>query len=182
VPTTPGLTRFEKAVRYVMINEDGKNWDHDTGCFTNDPRDPGGATMWGVIKTEYETFLGRTLSIDEVKAMPRETAVAIYKKSFWDQIHGDEYSTDSAAIAIMDVAVNKGLGGCMVCLSDALNQSFPTRYGIDLVSAVNLSPNFIPLFEQAVQHYIDARIAKFPNMRWAAGGWRNRAQRLLELK
>lgn len=178
----PTMTRFDKAIRFVMQNEDGVNWDHDTGEFTNDPRDPGGATMWGVIKTEYETYLGRSLSVEEVKTMPRETAVAIYRKSFWLPIHGDSYKSDAAATAILDTAINKGLGGCMVILQDALSATFPTRYGDEVIAAVDAAEDrFLALMAEATLRYIEARIEKYPNMAWARKGWDNRAQRLLTL-
>ncbi len=183
-PPSTGLTRFDKAIRYVMENEDGVNWDHDRGEFTNDPRDPGGATMWGIIKTEYETFLQRKLTVDEIKTMPRETAVAIYKKSFWEPINGSSYSSDAAAIAIMDTAVNKGLGGCMVILRDALSNDFPVRYSNAVIEAVNAqySPIFLSLMRAATDRYIEARIAKYPSMKWARQGWLNRSARMLSLK
>lgn len=181
VPAMNGLSNFEKAIRYVMTQEDGKNWDHDTGEFTDDPRDPGGATVWGIIKTEYEGFLGRSLTVDEVKTMPRGTAVAIYKKNFWIPIRGDEYSRIEDAVAIMDVAVNKGLGGCMVILRNALHQPFPERFGDDALRCVNSQEPFLPFFEKATENYIEARIAQYPNMEWARRGWMNRCQRMTSI-
>jgi lysozyme family protein len=182
-PPQAGPSRFDRAVKYVMENEDGVNWDHDTGEFTNDPRDPGGATMWGIILTEYESYLGKKLTPADVAKMPRDIALSIYKKNFWEPIHGDTYVWSASAIAIFDTAVNKGLGGCMVILSDALSTKFPFRYGDDVVAAVNaLSPIvFLDKFEAATERYINARIAQYPNMLWAKNGWMNRAKRLLTL-
>lgn len=173
------LTRFEQACHYVMENEDGVRWDHDSGEYTNDPRDPGGATKWGVIKTEYETHLGRKLTLDEVKAMPRETAMEIYKEHFWDLILGDSYDSDSAATAIMDTAVNKGLGGCLVILTDALH----SRVGGYSVSTVSLvdgieEQKFLAAMDSATLRYIDRRIEEYPKMQWARDGWQNRANRI----
>lgn len=182
VVLTP-LTRFDKAIRFTMQNEDGFSWDHDNGEFTNDPRDPGGATMWGIVKTEYESFLNQCLTVDEVEKMPRDTAVEIYNRNFWLPIRGDNYSSDAAAIAIFDTAVNKGLGGCMVILSDCLHNHFAVRYGDSVIMAVNSMPVsvFLSSFEAATARYIDRRIAQYPNMEWARKGWMNRAQRLLGL-
>lgn len=166
-----GKSRFEVAIEYVLKNEGG---------FTDDARDPGGATQWGVIKTEYEKFLGKKLTSDDVRKMPLSTAKAIYMKEFWLPIKGDRYDTDAVAIAIMDTAVNKGLGGCMVCLRDALDKEDLSRYGEDTIEAVNMvEPNhFLQRFSEAVLRYIEARIAKYPNMAWARKGWQNRAKRL----
>lgn len=175
-------TRFDVAVRYCLKNEDGKDYCVDRGSFTNNPKDPGGATMWGVIKTEYEKHLGRSLTIADIQSMPRETALAIYRKEFWDVIHGDDLDSEAAAIAIMDTAVNKGIGGCMTVLHDALdNTNF--HYYREVVPMVNAwEPHrFIAAFEPALIRYIDHRIAKYPNMEWARAGWTNRAKRILAL-
>lgn len=180
-PQDPGLAdvSFLHACHYCMENEDGVDWDHDKGEYTNDPRDPGGRTIWGIIQTEYEGFLGRKLSEDEIKAMPRDTALAIYKKNFWVPIQGAAFSPVKAA-AIFDTAVNKGLGGCMVVLSDVFSRKFPTRYGPEVVAAVNglSDTTFLTLFVPAVERYINDRIASYPNMEWARKGWTNRAVRL----
>lgn len=184
-PTPIDLSNFISAVKYVMENEDGVNWDHDDGEFTNDPRDPGGATMWGIVLTEYQQYLGRQLTPADVAGMSRDTALAIYKAYFWNEIGGDSIMSFANATAIMDTAVNKGLGGCRVILRDALNMNFGTDipYGSDILAAVNALPakSFIAFFEPAVERYIAARIAKYPNMEWARNGWMNRAKRLLSL-
>lgn len=174
------LSRFEKAIRYVMENEDGVRWDHDDGEFTNNPKDPGGATMWGIIKTEYEGFLGKSLTVDEVKAMPREAAEAIYRKNFWMPIHGDSFKSAATATAIMDTAVNKGLGGCMVILTDALHNHFTDRYGLPMELAVDAmnDQDFLAAMDSATIRYINRRIEDYPNMEWARRGWANRANRL----
>lgn len=169
-------------IRYVLLNEDGLDYAHDRGTFTNNPKDPGGATMWGIIKTEYERYFDMSLTVDQVKNMTRETAIAIYKRQFWDVIHGDQFATDAQAIAIMDTAVNKGLGGCMTVLHDALNNT-NFHYYSEVVPLIHTTSDkdFLAEFEPALLRYIDLRIAKFPKMEWARKGWTNRAKRLVQL-
>lgn len=167
-------TRFDKALEYVLKNE---------GPFSNNPKDPGGATQYGIIQTEYEKYLNRKLTVEAVRNMPLSTAKEIYRKEFWNEIKGDQYDTDSKAIAIFDTAVNKGIGGCMVCLRDALDNEGLSRFGEDTVTAVNMvePTHFMGRFSAAVLHYIIARINKYPNMEWARKGWNNRALRLMDL-
>lgn len=189
VPVVPapkqsdGLSRFDRAVRYVMMNEDGKDYAHDRGGFTNDARDPGGATMWGIIKTEYEAALVQNLTVEQVSQMPRSTAEAIYRKKFWEVIRGDDYDSEAMATAIFDTAVNKGLGGCHTILQNALGKDV-SRYGQDCVDAVNNEQpqRFMVRFEDALERYIALRIQQYPSMIWAKNGWMNRAKRLLELR
>lgn len=171
------MDRFSKALAYVLENE---------GPYSNDPRDPGGATQFGIILTEYQDFLGKQLTPDDVKNMDLDTAKQIYMKNFWKPIQGDAYVCEEITTAIFDTAVNKGLGGCMVVLTDALHDQFDVRYGTPMIQAVNAAcaegPGpFMKLFESALEGYIDARIERYPNMEWARKGWNNRAQRLLTL-
>lgn len=171
------MDRFEKALAYVLENE---------GPYSNDPRDPGGATQFGIILTEYQDFLGKTLTPDDVKNMSLDTAKAIYQKKFWGPLHAQGYAFDSTATAIFDTAVNKGLGGCKVILEDTFQKKFDGEaweYLDDLLSAIDsFGPKaFLEAFEPAVERYIDARIAKYSNMAWARKGWTNRAKRLLTL-
>ena len=177
VTVTPNANRFSNALKYVLVNE---------GPYSDDPRDPGGATQFGIILTEYQSFLHRDLTPEDVKNMPLSTAQAIYQRNFWGPIQGDAYSSDAVATAIFDTAVNKGLGGCKVVLADALNVTFQGEawvYGPDLLAAVNaLGPkDFINAFEPAVERYISARIAKYPNVACFERGWINRAKRLFTL-
>ena len=172
------MSRLDNALKYVLLNE---------GPYSNDPRDPGGATKFGIILTEYQDFLGKQLTPDDVKNMDLATATNIYQKKFWGPIRGDEYTSEAAAVAIFDTAVNKGLGGCKLILANALQhgQAFagePWEYGDDLLRAVNTeSTEFMGFFEPSVMDYIAARIRKFPKMAWARAGWENRAKRLLTL-
>lgn len=171
------MDRFEKALAYVLGNE---------GPYSNDPRDPGGATKYGIILTEYQSYLGKTLTPEDVKNMGLDTAKAIYLKKFWHPIKGDEYASDAAATAIFDTAVNKGLGGCKIILEDALGQHFggeAWEYQEDLVSAVNskTAPDFLKAISDATVRYIEKRVQRFPAMAWAERGWINRAHRIVTL-
>lgn len=186
VSLPPALTRLDKAERYTLENEDGVRWDHDDGEFTNDARDPGGATMWGVIKTEYEDYLGRPLSVDEVKTMPRSTALAILVKKFYAPAKCGVYTSDAAAMAIFDTGVNKGLGGLKIILQDACHTNLSGEaweYKQDAIDAVNgmHEQEFVDNMTRATLNYIDARISRYPNMEWARRGWTARAKRMMSL-
>lgn len=184
-PTAPamGLSRFETALRYVLINEDGKPIEKDDGCFTNNPKDPGGATKWGIILTEYAEYLGKPVSVEDVKAMPFELARSIYLKKFWGPIDGDQITNMGLATAVFDTAVNKGLGGTVRLLQSILKVPVDGHMGPATLDALNAQfpGTFIVTFEKAVEKYIGDRITRFPNMEWARKGWMNRARRLLGL-
>lgn len=91
---------FTDAVNKVLEIEKG---------FVNDKNDSGGATNWGITKRVYEAWLGRTVSIDEIKNMPRSHAVAIYKANYWDKIAGDSLKSYKIAYTLFDQAINRGV-------------------------------------------------------------------------
>ena len=52
------------------------------GGFVNHPEDPGGATNLGITKRTLEEFLGKEVSIDNVKNLDKKTAGKIYKQRY----------------------------------------------------------------------------------------------------
>lgn len=180
------MDRFEKALRYCLENEDGVRWDHDTGEYTDDPRDPGGATKWGVVLDEYQRFFGGDWTPEMVQAATRDQAIQVYQKYFWAPIKGASYLEDSSAIAIFDTAVNKGLGGAKRILNDAFGTTFTGElweFNQDILGAVNSlhGQDFLVKMTSATKRYIDQRISDYPNMAWARNGWTNRANRLSQI-
>ena len=51
---------FDKCLEMLLKHEGG---------FVNHPRDHGGATNIGVTKKTYETWIGHSVSIDEIKEL-----------------------------------------------------------------------------------------------------------------
>lgn len=90
---------FDRAVKKVLLHEGG---------FVNDPVDRGGATNWGITKKTYEKWLGRGVSVDEIRNMPKGNAVVIYKDNYWDKVRGDDIEAYSISFALFDQAVNRG--------------------------------------------------------------------------
>ena len=52
------------------------------GLWVDDPDDKGGATMRGITLKSYCDYLGRDVSKDELRDMPKEDAVKFYKSIF----------------------------------------------------------------------------------------------------
>ena len=86
------------------------------GEYANDSRDPGGETMWGVTRRValQEGYTG------EMRVLPRDTAKAIYRRRYWDAIHGDEMP-DALRYALFDAAVNSGVKQATQWLQRAMN-------------------------------------------------------------
>lgn len=96
------------------------------GGFANHPRDPGGPTNLGITQATLSRHLGRQASITDVRNLSRETAAAIYRKSYWDAIGGDQLAPGVDALA-MDIAVNSGSGRARQWLAESANMTADDR-------------------------------------------------------
>ncbi len=86
---------FDQAFDRLIGNEGGYSFN---------AADPGGETMWGVTArvARASGYAG------DMKALPRETAAAIYKARYWDAIAA-EALPDVARFEVFDAAVNSGV-------------------------------------------------------------------------
>jgi lysozyme family protein len=80
------------------------------GGYSNHPKDPGGATMKGVIQRVYDAFRKeKGLPVRSVKSITEDEIAAIYDKNYWDKIRGDDLPS-GVDYCIFDGAVNSGPG------------------------------------------------------------------------
>ena len=72
--------------------------EHEGG-YVNNPADPGGETKYGISKRSYPG--------EDIKAMTKERAKVIFKRDFWDRVHGDKLH-DGVAFQVADFAYHSG--------------------------------------------------------------------------
>ena len=72
---------FDRCLEMVLKHEGG---------FVNHPKDPGGATNMGVTLATYEQWVGRSVTIEEMKSLAFQDVAPIYKKDYWDKVRGDD--------------------------------------------------------------------------------------------
>lgn len=65
-------------------------------------------TNYGISARFYEGIIGRPPTIADMKAITKTGARLLYKKYFWDDIHGDSLKSQSVANIVADHAVNAG--------------------------------------------------------------------------
>ncbi len=94
---------FDRAIKVVL--------EHEGDGFTDDPRDKGGPTKYGISQRWNPDVNVRELS--------RGQAIEIYWKRYW---RGRRYETlpDGIAIKVFDLAVNLGHKTAVTCLQRAL--------------------------------------------------------------
>lgn len=89
------------------------------GGYTNDPRDSGGETIWGITKFTADSFGYK----GAMKDMTKDQAKAIYRARYWIQPKFDQVYKINPAIAMemLDTGVNMGVGTAVKFLQRALN-------------------------------------------------------------
>lgn len=109
---------FEKSLTLVLKHEGG---------FTTDERDRGnrlpngrkGSTMMGVTQANWENYIGRQVTWDEMRNLTRNDVAPFYKTRYWDVVKGDELPFGVDYLAF-DFAVNAGPGRSIRFLQTAL--------------------------------------------------------------
>ena len=92
------------------------------GGYFNHPNDPGGETMYGVIKTE-----ARAWGYDgKMRDLPKEVAIQIYKKKYWKGTGLMNIKNFGVAMTIFDFQVNSGLRGAKIAQKTA-NKLYENR-------------------------------------------------------
>ena len=104
------MSLFDKALKHTLGIE---------GDYTNDARDSGGATRYGITEAKARAW-DYTGPMSE---LPLDLAKRIYKADFWDIIRLDEVAEVAPAVALemFDTGVNCGIGVPVGFLQRSLN-------------------------------------------------------------
>ena len=153
------LKTFDKAVDMVILLETGGD---PVGGYTNDPRDPGGETRWGISK--------RAFPREDIRNLSRERAVELYRTEYWDKLRPDEFVAP-LAIVLFDIAVNQGPPTAVRLLQKACGVAQDGIMGPNTVAAANRLKDAVARLsaERAI------RYASTANFDVYARGWLRRA-------
>jgi lysozyme family protein len=111
------MADFGKAVEVILEHEGGSRYsDH--------PADRGGPTRWGITAGTLGEWrkLGRAATADEVKALDRAEACAIYRARYWNACRCEEIEDQLVAVKVFDIAVNCGIVTAGRLLQRAVNR------------------------------------------------------------
>ena len=78
------------------------------GLWSDDPRDPGGATMKGITLARYRAWKrDQSITPGQLRNIGDDEVKAIYKTGYWDTVRGDDLPA-GLDFAVFDFAVNSG--------------------------------------------------------------------------
>jgi lysozyme family protein len=122
--------RFDRCLAEVLRLEGG---------YVDDPRDPGGATRFGVTRAVLSEAIGRDASAEDVAALTEEEAAAIYRSRYWAPTRCAELPA-GVDLVVFDSAVNMGPGTSARLLQAALGVTTDGVVGPRTLAAVSIRP------------------------------------------
>jgi lysozyme family protein len=118
---------YDLALAHVLKSE---------GLWSDNPKDPGGATMKGITLAVYREWKRNPhISKDELKAIPDQEVHDLYKQLYWDKIRGDELPS-GIDYAVFDSAVNMGVGRASKLIQEAAGVATDGVLGQASLSAI----------------------------------------------
>lgn len=119
---------FDTALAFVL------EWE---GGYANHPRDPGGATNYGITQRTARAY-GYPGSMRDI---PMAWVRTIYKKGFWDACRCDELPEYyPLRLAVFDAAVNSGPVRSIGWLQQAAGATVDGKFGKQTLGAVLATP------------------------------------------
>lgn len=140
------------------------------GGYSNDPRDPGGETKFGISRRSYPGEVIRTMTLERAKA--------IYLRDYWGPA-GCDTVPDAVKFDLFDMAVNSGVERAVQTLQRAVGVDDDGKLGPITLQAVASMPGlrFVARFNGHRLQFMST-LATWPAF---GRGWANRiAKNLME--
>ena len=103
----------------------------DEGGYSNHPADPGGPTNFGITLKDYQLYINKNGTADDVRRLNVDQAKAIYRSKYWDILDCDSLAS-GVDYTVFDYGVNSGVGRPRKVL-----QQFKSLKGTQLIDAIN---------------------------------------------
>ncbi len=134
------MTPFDRALAVVLGHE-----GNDT--ITDDPRDAGGLTRWGISQIAHPTV--------DVRNLTRDGAAAIYRAEYWQPLHCDELPP-AVALCVFDSAVNQGRMAAARLLQEAVGATVDGVLGPKTLTAVYRHP-----VDRVIRRFMTVRAQRY---------------------
>lgn len=105
------MTNFDRAFIIILGEEGG---------FSDDPRDPGGVTKYGIAKKFYPDL--------DIPNLTKDDAKAIYFRDYWNPVRAGELPWP-LCLYVFDCAVNQGVPTAIRLLQQSLGVDVDGNFG-----------------------------------------------------
>lgn len=150
------------------------------GGFVNDPRDPGGATNFGITIDTLSAVRGRPVSVQEVRNLTFAEAKGIFFDLYWSRMNCGQLP-GPLALAVYNIGVHCGVKTAGTYLQRALNTNGAAVevdgwIGDETIGAVKRA-DLRPVLEETIDLY-ETRLRGHPNFAHFEKGFMRRVNLL----
>lgn len=140
------MSRFDACLPITLVFEGG---------YSNNPKDPGGATYKGVTQKTYDAYRQRKGDpTQDVRSITDDELHTLYKEEYWDQVNGDILPV-GLDLAVFDYAVNSGVEHAAKALQSLVGARADGVIASQTIEAVKKAG----AVDQLVVKYCNARLA-----------------------
>ena len=157
---------FPEAIVHILAAEGG---------YSNNPKDPGGETRYGITKRTARAhgYLG------SMRTLPMATAARIYKVSYWDACQCGQLPP-WLRLAVFDAAVHSGPAQSVRWLQQELGVPVTGRIGPETIAAAAGKTDC----QAVIDALLDMRLAylqRLKNWKTFKNGWTARIEKVRSL-
>ena len=135
---------FARSLALVLKSEGG---------WSDNPADPGGATMKGITLGTFRAYIKPGGTKEELHAITDAQLSTCYRRQYWDAVAGAELP-DGVDYAAMDFGVNSGPGRAAKYLQDVVGVVQDGRIGPATLAAIRAKSS-----TEVINELCDARLA-----------------------
>ncbi len=156
-------SNFPAAVALIKVYEGG---------YSNNPKDKGGPTCWGVTLAALEDHRGQVCTALDVRALTWAEAADIYHSTYWPAVKGD-ILPPGVDLIVFDAAINCGRSAAVKFLQAGLGIVTDGAFGPNTLAVLAATHDRVGLIERirvaraAYYHSLD----DFPTF---GAGWLSR--------
>jgi lysozyme family protein len=122
-----GASDFDIAATRVLADEGG---------FTDDPKDGGGPTNYGITIYDVRLYLKADATADDVRHITPDQAKTIFRSHYWDPMHCDDLPA-GVDYCVFDYGVNSGIGRAPKILQALVGAEVDGEIGPETIDATN---------------------------------------------
>ena len=162
-----------EVVIHVLIDSFEKGFVH-----RSKKADPGGATKYGITQKTLSAWRNQDVSIEAVKKLVKDEAIAIYKAQYWDTVRADDLPA-GIDFCTFDFAVNSGPGRAAMTLQEVVGVKQDGIIGLMTLDAVKRYPEG---YSKLIAAVCAARLKFMKGLsNWPhnKNGWTNRVEHVL---